>query len=763
MTEDNVDDNNRGTVNSNEQGNKKSIVSKTKPGKILTIIKQLFPQLSSTKTYRERFKRIKTKENYAQNLKTTTRSIMDICKYDGDSNLMAKIFQSHTKINTGFMPYSGKKSQKVRAKTPDNDSKELKQLIKLENTFHNNQSFHEEFTHLSIDIRKEGKFVSVDTKDKSSYLHNYVLGVPNTRQTNDNILITGDIGCGKSTFIANFAHKLIAYNAVAIDQRPTNYMRKEPIFIDAESLLEKAPHGSADNIYRSIISEIIDKIIDQCESKRDSLEKVVKSIKRERVVLIFDNLDYIYHTFCKLLYDDKFFDEEIVISEYFPFLFKLITDFTTGEYCNLGITCIYVARSDTADLISYGMGQKDNGDLVYDHIDMRVDVQEVSPEQIESIIRKRFSLSSSMIVHGSESLKLKIDKYKGQTSSLETLSHLSTHGLRHVVSLYGELSWAVFDDNAFERFFLNETPAMLYLYLGGKTNYTQISEGITNIFLVNNEYRKLHNVILNNGNKQYSDELLEDHMHTYWLKYYILLFIRQGNATKSEIIRVFTQKNNMLYAYEEGIVKLVLLSLSEFEHGRLIKPNIQPKERGTVCSSGLKCTEKGRYLIDNNIFFSFWYLAVVIEDEWLEFPSSCSPVFSVHESFDFLFNTDKDKYIEKLNNMLITKIPLVLRFLDILECSNKYEKDKCKDVFGTNLVDIGIKEPDFIEIRENIETEILSYTKDFSSDEKIKLQSKQEEYSRKRITFNESLNKFFKEVYYGGFINGQIKRKIASI
>lgn len=760
MTEVNAE--NDGTDNPKQQENKGSIAIKAPPGKILSFIKQLFPELSSTKTYRGRFKRIAKKKGYAQNLKITNPSVLRVCKYNGDSDLVATVFQSHTKINTGFMPYSGKKSKKIRAKSTYNIQKELKQLIKLENIFHNNKSYHEAFENLSINTRIDGKFTPVNDKDKTNYLYNYILSIPNTRQENDNILITGDIGCGKSTFIANFAHKLINYNAEAKDQRPVNYMRKEPIFIDAESLLNKVPLGSASNIYDTIISDIADKIKDQCEANGGTLEEVISSIPGQRIVLIFDNLDYIYHTFCYLLYGDEFFNEEIVISEYFPLLFKLINDFTVGQFCDLGISCIYVARSDTADLISYGMGQKDNGDHLINHIDMLVEVKDVPVKSIENIIRKRFSLSNSMITNGHERLKCNIDKYKNQSHCLETLSHLSTHGLRHVISLYGELSWSIFDDNAFERFFLNKTPALLYLYLGGKTNYTQISEGITNIFLVNNEYRKLHNHILANGKKQYSDNLLSDHMHTYWLKYYILLFIYQGNSTKPEITRVFTQSNNMPYAYEAGIVNLVLLSLSEFEHGRLIKPNIQARERGAVCSSGLECTEKGRYLIDKNIFFSFWYLAIVIEDEWLEFPAFCFKVFSDYGSFDFLFDTNQEDYEEKLNQMLIKKIPLVLKFIDILEYSHKYEKDKCKDVFSASLKDIGIEEPDFISIRENIEIEISQYTNSFSDKEKAKLKNKRREYDDNKVTFNKSLNKFFKEVYYGGIINREIKRKIAN-
>ncbi|MCG7899689.1 MAG: ATP-binding protein [Candidatus Thiodiazotropha weberae] len=762
MTEENIDGGNASDGPKKEDESKKPISIKTPPGKILCFIKQMLPGLSCVKTYRERFKRIAKKKNYAQNLKITTPSVMKICRYSGDSNLVATAFQSHTKINTGFMPYAGRKSKKVRAKKSGSISKEIKQLIKLENSFHNNESYHEAFSNLSINTRADGNFTQVDNRDKVNYLYDYLLRIPSNRDNNDNILIMGDIGCGKSTFVANFAHKLIDYNTMAVDQRPVNYSRKEPIFMDAEALLDKGSYGSTSKIYDSIISEITEKIKDQCEVDGDSLEEVVSSSKGQRVVLIFDNLDYVYHTFCYLLYGDKYLDEEIVISEYFPFLFKLISDFTLGQYCNLGISCIYVARNDTADLISYGMGQKDNGDRLIDHIDMLVEVNEVAANTVENIIKKRFALSDSMIANGRDALKSNIEKYNDQSSCIDILSHLSTHGLRHVISLYGELSWAIFTDEAFKRFFLDCTTPMLYLYLGGKTNYTQISEGITNIFLVNNEYRKLHNYTLSNGEKQYSDSLLGEHMHTYWLKYYILLFIYQGNATKSEVRQVFSKKENMPYAYEDGIVNLVLLSLSEFEHGRLIKPNIQARERGAVCSSGLECTNKGMYLIENNIFFSFWYLAVVIEDEWLEYPAFCFKDFSDYGSFEFLFNTNSDQYNRELVKMLITKIPLVLTFIDILEFSHKYEKDKCKDVFCTNLVDIGIDEPNFSSIRKSIESEISNYTKDFLDKDKEELRRKLEEYDSNRHSLRKSLNKFFKEVYYGGKFNREIKRKIAS-
>lgn len=110
MTEENAE--NAGADVEKQQDQKDTVAIKAPPGKVLSFVKQLFPSLSSTKTFRERFKRISKKIGYAQNLKITNPSIMSVCKYDGDSTLVATVFQSHTKINTGFMPYAGKKSKK---------------------------------------------------------------------------------------------------------------------------------------------------------------------------------------------------------------------------------------------------------------------------------------------------------------------------------------------------------------------------------------------------------------------------------------------------------------------------------------------------------------------------------------------------------------------------------------------------------------------------------------------------------------------------
>ena len=94
------------------------------------------------------------------------------------------------------------------------------------------------------------------------------------------------------------------------------------------------------------------------------------------------------------------------------------------------------------------------------------------------------------------------------------------------------MSWALLDDGViFKRYFSEKFATKVFHYLGGKTHYSQANQGITNIFLVSNVYRK---AIISNPNTQnrLHYEVIENHLHTYWLKYFILMYIFHSNVSK---------------------------------------------------------------------------------------------------------------------------------------------------------------------------------------------------------------------------------------
>lgn len=90
--------------------------------------------------------------------------------------------------------------------------------------------------------------------------------------------------------------------------------------------------------------------------------------------------------------------------------------------------------------------------------------------------------------------------------------------------------------------------------------------------------------------------------------------------------------------------------------------------------SGFECTERAKHLIGDNVFWSFCYLSVVIEDEWLEYPFFLRKCFSNPVGFAFLFYTNHKEYNKKYFEYMINKSEKVLKFLDILDVSLKYEK-----------------------------------------------------------------------------------------
>ena len=99
-------------------------------------------------------------------------------------------------------------------------------------------------------------------------------------------------------------------------------------------------------------------------------------------------------------------------------------------------------------------------------------------------------------------------------------------------------------------------------------------------------------------------------------------------------------------------------------------------------------------------------------------------------------------------------------FLDSLEISYKHEKSKCKDVYNDSFFAMNIAEPDFDSIRDGIREELSVYQNKFSKKEKNELSENMVKYKEDEETIRDDLNKFFKKVYYSGFFNREIKRKI---
>ena len=227
-----------------------------------------------------------------------------------------------------------------------------------------------------------------------------------------------------------------------------------------------------------------------------------------------------------------------------------------------------------------------------------------------------------------------------------------------------------------------------------------------------------------------------DHYQTFWLKYLICKHfnenIREGQTV--DVDMVYEKFNK----YEKGIFNFSLYSLTDTNHGRLISCSFDENEIGNY-DYKLEKTTRLRHCFDKKIFFSFVYLSVIVNDDYLEIPriDKLKKIFDEKHIYD---NTFFVKDNQKWKEWLFGHIRKVLVFVKILESSLLYyEKEKISD--SENLF------PNFEEINNALEIEIkdIAATIDITSEE---IDSEIEKTNN--IIISDSLKKHFRK--YSKFI-----------
>ena len=285
--------------------------------------------------------------------------------------------------------------------------------------------------------------------------------------------------------------------------------------------------------------------------------------------------------------------------------------------------------------------------------------------------------------------------------------------------------------------------AELLFFTSGRSNFSQIHEGMTNIFLINDRYRRENPVKTWDGEPLFDDKYLDGHQQTYWLKYLILMLIRQTNSNKSNIINIFS-KCKINEGYKINLIRLILFSLAEVKHGRLIKPSTSFGGKGKVHVSGIRCTPRGSRLIEENLFWTFDYLSLVVEDEWLEVPIMLANEFKDPVGYGFLFSESNAEFKRKYAVFLEEKAKNVFIFLLILEISLEFEKRSYPSIF-LKLMDQDITFPDFSKIRQKVAEDILSKIEGFGQEDGNKILDAIEKYSG--FTYRQIVGKKLRAVF----------------
>lgn len=633
-------------------------------------------------------------------------------------------FQSHAITAKSAVSHSGLPSRKGK--------KKVKRLFGTQNLYAQSTfSFHSKSDYIA-QFRKStpsSNIISDENHTISEYLFKRLTATKS--KENSLFLITGEIGCGKSTLLSNVIFKIFEEQIAHKSGRPTGRLSTECTVIDFESIKMPENLNFDDYLENYVKPFILQQVNNQTNLKDEDWEAVLQASISVNLVLAFDNMDAIYHKFCSsLLIDGDDIEEFKGLNTYFSLFYLLIEEFATGKLSKYGIKCLFALRTDTLEVLENSHGPDHGGLQLIQSIENIISIREADSKYLKDVLERRLALARDCAKGGSkEVFEQRIAKLKANNIDFSGILDISVQGLRHTIKVISDLDPCVENETIFERFFCENQWLKMFFYVSGKRYYSQINQGITNIFLVNNRYRKSQNPKTVAGERLFTDEQLRDHPHTYWLKYLILHLVDSGSTDKKMIESLFSKTG----AYDKNLVNLVLFSLSEVRHGRLVRPKLIISNAGTVNGLGLEVTNRGKRLFKGDYFWSFFYLSMVVEDVWLEIPNVLRKDFQNPIGFGFLGAKSSKTFDDQFTKFMKEKIKNVFLFISILEESFKFERKMHKDLFPT-LIEKGVKFPKFNKIRQDCAEEIRNSIKQLSSSQQNSLTK----------VLNRSTNPFFR-------------------
>lgn len=577
------------------------------------------------------------------------------------------------------------------------------------------------------------------------------------------LMIRGKVGCGKSTLVADICTSMTASNAVDNPKYKTAaivvYVRQvlfEEFRFDHDFHNVIFSANLAERILDCLKAEIVKILvkigipnISSTMGYNEAINECYKNLISP--LIVFDEIDYLYTDFLKRNMANKVGPDNKGVQMYMEIFQKLImiTDDTpvTTELLGCNTVYIVVARSSTKELIStVNPGLLDNiTHIKIDHTDN---------ESINEILKAQLVyLSETEEGVSKENIKIIVDAINNKSVDFSENIAISVHGVRHLINSIAKLRDFDSDDyQLLKHTILNQRFLKLYQYIDGNPDYSQAEEGISNIFLINSDAVRISKTV-NNEYFGYDEFLLNDHLQSYWLKYFICeyviskaeVLVRNNKIVGfNDVVNIFYSENSEGFTqYEQSIVRLAMLNASKVDHGRLFK-FIHAPQVAVAPSSRLL------YMKKTNMFWSFDYLMVIIEDKWLEFPVEIYDIFSLNlnenvhwfiTQFNILEDQDKLRFLKK-------KVNQVLTFLLILDQALAYEKIRCHNVFR-RLAENGIKTDVFIGHDLQLKESMKSFAIDLiGGNAEVKLNGYFSDFSQKKKSLKKEIKKSF-DKYHG--------------
>ncbi|MGJ8640301.1 MAG: hypothetical protein ACSHYA_13010 [Opitutaceae bacterium] len=522
------------------------------------------------------------------------------------------------------------------------------------------------------------------------------------------ITVVGQIGCGKTTLISAIIHALyLKYNT---GQHPVLTM---PVMIDVREHFKPALKAIAKNKnitehgIKLKLDEALFKILKVAYkdnqipgfNKADSYFELFQTTfaLNIRPVIIFDELDVVYYDFCKCALTPK------TLRQKERYKFFHVLNFFNGfasreiQQGTFYAPVVIVALRETTFKLFNESENLTGADLDLDNNVIRLD--RASNGRFCNMLVKRFEMKLKLLRtkpdiadEEFENIEISIQILKSNNQIFDDNISLSVHGLRHLMNLFNKME--NYDINSRLLHHLISKPNSLFLvfqFIDGAPKYSQTTEGVSNIFLVNVDYKKEH---LDADDEIVADSIdetyVKEHLHSYFLKYYLMVFINQYHLQRKsyvslpDILRVFCKSEDpdTYTFYEKEIVHLALLHATEARHGRLVLVENAVESSDAVFVPAPRLER----MFERDMFWRFEYLMVVIEDRWLGVPEMIEYDFKISYSWQrchhfvvmFLSHTSQDKM-----KFVKYKLELVLKFFLVLEESHRSEMIRCKSAFDS--------------------------------------------------------------------------------
>jgi len=528
--------------------------------------------------------------------------------------------------------------------------------------------------------------------------------------------IVGDVGQGKTAFMKRVYCDLSRHRSELDETYEvlSVYMDLEKIFNYSEipiSLKDKFESDLFNRIMEcmaeakrsSIVNNLLQ--INPHNDPRLSLKYLIYRAKEEQIrfLIYIDNLDfyhYFYARYCFFEEGNK--QQSKSIMDNIKWLISSISD--PEALGHLGLNIMIAVRSYVYDeIVASRHGIKTDTDssmaicleripdnlVVSSRIDLFAKaveiVQKEKPATDLNEILQKFKIKFT---------DSKIEKRNNINTPLKKIYCLGQHGYRSLVHFISSLNLTPSNIELFNRFFDRQVSSLYLLYFNNMyQRYTQEKNHFPNIFLID--------CTVMDG--RMLPEAHQPHMHTYWLKYFVLRYIynhKDEGVKLSRILEIFRD----IGEYDDHVVRHVVGSLCMANEFRCAETMLNQTTRPFYARK-IYPTRRGKSLMKgrpgDDLCFNFMYLRTIMDDKWLSYPKKYfDELYDPDSDYSHLFDTGHN-YVNISIKSVFNDAKRALLFLRILSATYTIEIQQNKPRLHKILNEEGLI-PDIGKAQENV-------------------------------------------------------------